>query len=496
VADEERFPGSHQESIATAIALIDDENSNLIANLVEPGLFDSPYDDVVSRCVEHRKAHKRPPGKGHIDDVFAHVLEDRQHKAYNQYNTIISKMVQQADRLDTGYVLEAVSKFVYQRRYRLGIAKLVERYQKGGDALIDELDELSRQNLKIREVRRDYGFSLADDRALGFLERDARDYCNIGVKELDERGVVPTRKELLAFLSPPNRGKSAFLVHCGKFALLKGWKVAHYSLENSEDMTAQRYFQSLFNGVRRRGTYRFAELNQGKDGVVKLTTETLTPDFVIEDVEDTYAFLNDKMKDWKRRLANLRIRRFPSGRLSFDMLERDLDDLKALYKFEPDLLMVDMPQLMKLPRREKDYSALDELFTDLRGLAVERNLALVAPQQGNRGSNSAKSVQAQHGAGSFGVFGIADNLITYSQTASEEARGLARLYTQKVRNDRARTTILITQHYDSGQFVMSSHPMNSRLRDEVSTYVGYKAGEGDDEEDDEYETAGKKKTVR
>lgn len=489
MADEySKFPGSHQESIATVIALLDDDNSTLIANLVEVELLDEPFDDIVSRCISHRKQHKRPPGKGHVDDVFAHIFEDKDHKSYRQYDAIINKMVQQADRIDTGYVLSTVSDFIRIRKMRAGIAKAVEVYSKGGPGVFEELEAVFRDNLKIRDQQKDYGFSLADDRALGFLDRDARDYCNIGIKELDERGVVPTKKELLAFLSPPNRGKSAFLVHCGKFALLKGWRVAHYTLENSEDMTAQRYFMSLFNGVRRQGAYRYAAFEEDDGDSVRLRTETLTPDFIIENQDETITYLSEKMRYWRDKLANLRIRRFPSGRLSFEMLEQDLDEMAITHKFKPEMLLVDMPQLMKMSRRsnnQQDYSALDELVTNLRGLAVERNMAVVVPQQGNRSSNQAKSVQAQHGSGSFGIFGIADNLITYSQTPSEEKHGLARLYSQKVRNDRARQTIIITQHYDSGQFCMSSHPLDSQLADEVKRYTGYQEGEGGD--DDEFD---------
>lgn len=487
--NQDKFPGSHQESIATAIALCSDENSNLIANLIEVELFDPPFDDIVSRCVTHRQQHKKPPGKGHIDDVFAHIFEDKDHESYRQYDSIISKMVQQVERIDTGYVLTTVSEFIRVRKMRAGIAKAVERYQQGGPKIIEDLEDIFRQNLKIRDEARDYGFTLAEDRALGFLDRDVRDYCNIGIKELDERGVVPTRREYMAFLSPPNRGKSAFLVHCGKFGLMKGWQVAHYTLENSDDMTSQRYFQSIFGGVRHDEQHRYVAFNKDRDSV-SLRTETYTPNFIIDNYEEARAYLTIQKKEWKNRLENLRIRRFPSGRLTMEMLEQDLDELQIVYGFQPEMLLIDMPQLMKMPRRaqsEQDWSALNELVTQLRGLAVERNTAVVAPQQGNRSSNSAGNIKAQHGSGAFNIFGIADNMITYSQTPSEERHGLARLYTQKVRNDRARTTLVITQHYDSGQFCMDSYPMSKSLRDEIKTFTGYKTGESDDEADDEYE---------
>ena len=483
--NDEQLSTSSQESIACAIALISDDKANLIANLVDPSLFDPPFNDIVSRCLEHRQKYKRPPGKGHLDDVFAYVLENKQHKSYNQYHTILTKMARQADKLDTSFVLSEVSYFIRRRQLRASLAKGVERYQKGGPGDVEDIETIFRQSLKV-DKQKDYGFSLADASATNFMDRDANDFCYLGIKELDRLGIVPTRREMFAFLSPPNRGKSWFLIQCGKMAMQKGWRVLHYTLENSDVLTSQRYFQSLFSGVKRNGTYRYTEFEE-KDNIVKLRTENFTPEFVIENYDETIAFLNKRVKDWKLKLANLRIRQFPSGKLSFEMLEQDLEALRIVHDFVPDLLLVDMPQLMRLPKKDQSWASLDELVTSLRGLAVEQNLALVVPQQGNRSSNSAKNVQAQHGSGSFGVFGVADNLITYSQTASEEEHGLARLYTQKARSDQARMTLLISQNYASGQFCMDSRPMNSKLRDEVKTYIGYRNSESEDETDDEYE---------
>ncbi len=489
---DDRLPSSVQESLATAIALIDDNNSSIIANLVEPALFDSPLDDIVSRCQEHRRTLKKPPGKSHIDDVFAAILEDKGHKQNARYHSIVNNMVRHADSINTEFLLGEVASFVRRRRYRTSLMQAVERYQKGGDEMFEEIDSTVRRMMHADFAQRDYGFSMADSRAFGFLERDSNDHCLLGIKELDRVGVVPGRQEYLAFLSPPNRGKSFFLSHCGKMALLKGWRVLHYTLENSDDMTAQRYWQTLFSGVRHEGTFHYTAF-EDDDGNIGLRAQVLKPNFVIDDRDRTYEFLRRQTKEWAPRLQNLRIKRFASGRLTFDMLEKDLDELKIVHNFEPDMILLDMPQLMRLPNRDKDYTSLDELVTNLRGLAVDRNLAMVAPQQGNRSSAPARNVQAQHGAGSFGIFGIADNMITYSQTPSEEKHGLARLFLQKVRNDRARTTVCITQHYESGQFAMDSCLMSNQLREQVKDYVGYKSGEGD-EEDDEFEEPKRKRS--
>lgn len=484
-APSDRLPSSVQESIATCIAIVDDRNSQLISKLVEPELFDEPYDDIVAACLAHRRQHGKPPGRQHIDDVFANVLEDEQHKRRSAYLRIIGALSAQSDGIDSAYVLTRVTGFVELRKLRAGLAHAVERYQEGGDDTFGDIEQIFRNTLRIRTTDQSYGFSLADDRAMGFLDRSETDYCNLGIRELDVAGAVPTKKELLGFLSPPNRGKSFFLTHCGKKGLMHGWQIAHYTLENSDDMTAQRYFQTLFSGVKREGDYHYALIESEDGEQPELRHARLKPEFVIEDREGTVKFLSDRTKQWHDTLQNLRIRRFPSGKLSFDDLERDLDEMALMHDFVPDMLLVDMPQLMRLrrDRDRKDYAALDELVTQLRGLAVERNMAVVCPQQGNRSSASATNVQAQHGAGSFGIFGIADNLITYSQTLAEEEHGLARLYLNKVRNDRARQTVCITQHYPSGQFCMSSHVMNKTMQERVKAYIG--AAETDDLDDEE-----------
>lgn len=113
---DDRLPSSVQESLATAVALINDNNSSIIANLVEPTLFDSPLDNIVSRCQEHRRTLKKPPGKSHIDDVFAAILEDKNHKQNARYHSIINNMVRHADSINTEFLLGEVASFVRRRR--------------------------------------------------------------------------------------------------------------------------------------------------------------------------------------------------------------------------------------------------------------------------------------------------------------------------------------------------------------------------------------------
>jgi hypothetical protein len=478
---DEKLSQSIQESITTAVGFVNDDNSQVIANLIEPVFFDEPLNLIVDRSVDYRKTYKRPPGKQHIDDLFTDILYDRTHKFYTALNRLLDGMIRQADGLNTRFVLDRVADYVRLRKVRLGMMEAAERYNKGGENVIDDLESIFRQILRIKDQHKDYGFNLSDQRALGFLDRaESNDFIKIGIDPLDEHGVHPARKELLLFIAPRNRGKSQFLNHCAKMAYLQGWRAIYYTLENSAEMTSMRLFQTLFSGVRRakeddkfnRTPYSYVEFT-GDGANRSFRTVDLKPDFIITD-KDAKRFLEKKVNENHYQLENIRIRSFPTGRLSYNDLEKDLDDLAILERFIPDIILLDMPQLMRMNNTKQGWESLEELTVELRGLAVDRNLALIAPQQGNRASESASTVQSYHGSGSISMFGIADNAITYSQTPSEEEHGMARLYAAKVRNDAARFTVLITQHYPTGQFCMDSKLMTKDLQKEVKDFIGGK----------------------
>lgn len=489
---EERLPKATQESIAATIVLVDDDNARVIASIVDPLLFDRPFDDIVQRAVDYRKKYGGPPGKQHIDDVFADKLEDDgdDNKDRELYERLIVGMIRLSDNIDTKFILSRTSEFVRLKKMRAGIAQAAERYQKGGPDVFDDLEGIFRQTLRIRDKGLDYGFTLGDvDRSLQFLRMGGERYrLPTGIKELDIHGLQPAKKELFLFLAARNRGKSQWLHMCGRQAIQHRWKCIHYTLENSDDMTSMRYYQTLYNGVKRlrEGGHHYAKFdNEDGDDKVHLRQVKFNPDWIMADTEKSESFLRNKIRS-DPFLQNLRIRSFPTGQLTFEMLERDLDELSIVHKFEPDIILLDYPQMMKMPRAEKDYTALQNLTINLRGLAVERNAAVVIPQQGNRSSESASTVKGFMGGGSIEMLAVADNALTYSQTQSEEEHGLARLYAQKVRNDEARFTLCISQHYPSGQFCMDSWYMTKTLQEQVRQYVGYKSEEEEAEGDDDF----------
>src|SRR5206468_3066557 len=118
------------------------------------------------------------------------------------------------------------------------------------------------------------------------------------------------------------------------------------------------------------------------------------------------------------------IREFPSGSLTMDGLRAYLDGLERLHKFVPDIILLDYPALMAIdPARLR--IDLGRGTMELRGIAGERNLMLVTPQQGNRAGEKTRWLGREHQAEDYSQGMTADIQLAYNQTLDERTLGLA-----------------------------------------------------------------------
>lgn len=479
--NEEQFSSSLSESLLTLISFITNERTKLVVHSLVPEYFDGPiYRDIAGRVILYWKRFNQAPGEAHIDDVFDHVLGDDSNRLKNTYQRLLSGMYEQSKSLNVNYVADRVFKFIRRQTLKSGVLKAAQRYQQGGDEVEDEVERILLDTVKVKVDVEDPGTFLGDkSRALSFLHEDVNEYCLLGIKELDRRRVCPTRKEVLLFIAPRGRGKSFFCLHCCKKALQQRWRVVYISLELSEEKAVQRLFQGLYGISKNSDSYvrtilEFDELRR----LSGFATEKVIPKISLRDpkIQD---FLLSKMDDWGLKLNNVLIKCFPTGSLTIPKLNAYLDSIEVIHHFIPDMIVIDYPRLMKQDMRDLTRS-LGQTLVDLRGIGVERNCAIVAPTQGNRESEKASKLQNIHVAEDISLIATADNVVTYSQTEEENKLNLARLFASKVRNDEDRFTVLITQNYALGQFVIQSSLMNNKYWDMVKDLTGDVKEEGND----------------
>mgnify|MGYP001577503011 CR=1 FL=1 len=431
----------------------DAEHGARVLTLVPADAWDPPYKEVFRKAVAFWEQEKQPPGE-HTLDLFDE-LERGDKARKQQYRDLYHSIQESHAGINAKYVLGQVHRFLRGQRLRTGILDAVGLLERDK---IDDAERAIQQSLKgVLDVF--HPGTLFHQLNVAEILTDDRVAMPTDIPLLDDHGFGPTPGELHLFIAPPKRGKSWWLVHLAKQAVWVARKrVVYISLELSERRVAQRFLQTFLMVAKRRPpkgrplvNRRFVANDLGQLERIELDELKKLSSFADENIARK---LQKKLVGFGRR-SPLVIRQFPTGMLSVRELRGYLDSLEATERIVPDLLIVDYADLMSIG--SKDYRhELGNVYRDLRGLAVERNLALATASQANRESAGKNLLTDRGVAEDYSKIATADCVITYSQTDQERGQNLARLYVSSGRNDEDKLLVAITQNYAVGQFCLSS----------------------------------------
>lgn len=444
-----------QESVLTLICM-NDEKGGYAANIVDVDLFDRPYDDIVRRAVDYHHRFKCAPGEAHIDDLFDHVLSDSKNKNNRLYQQVLGSILEQAKGLNVDYTVSRLNDFMRRQTVRSAILQAAERFERGGEDDLADAEGILHTALKFAPEAVDAGTFLSDKSTIQYLTKQISADWNFGIDELDKRGIGLSRGEAFGFMAAKGRGKTWKCVHVGVKCIMQNAKVLHVSLEMKDERIFPRYQRRLFAIAKKREKYKqtvleLDELNRVIGFKSKLTAARMS--LRDRDIERRVA---TKMDDLGRVLDRLVVKVFPTSTLTLGQLTAYLDSLYMTHGFTPDVLILDYPKLMHLDRRQDLRIGLGLMMEQLRGLCMERNMAGFFPMQSNREGEEAALLTGKHTGEDYSLTQTVDNLITYNQTAAEKQLHLARLFVDKARSDEDGFTVLISQDYETGQFVKQS----------------------------------------
>jgi replicative DNA helicase len=444
-----------QENFVTVLSY-DDANCVMVRNLVPPEFWGGPYREIARRIYEYIDRYKKAP-KDHIADLMADKLDDKTNKREaSLYKDILYGIADQQGSINTEYVIHQLETFVKRQSLRSIAIDLSKALQRDTDESLEEAEKLIAQSKHQTASVFQPGLRLSDtNRVLDFLEQ--QDHCfPTGIPELDKRGFGPTRKELWLYIAAAKKGKTWMLIQLAKMAMLHRLKVCHISLEMSEERSAQRYMQALFAMSKRKEAQQVTKFTRDSLGRLDGFDETeVKPKMAMDDPKIRDKLARKIKKFGPRMLDNVIIKQFPTGTLTVRQLEAYLDSLESNERFVPDLLIIDYPDLMDVDKNNYRLS-IDEIYKQLRGIFVARNIAGAIVSQGNRASEKAKHVGSDNVAEAWAKIAHADCIITYNQTVAEKRMGLARLYVSGGRNDEDKITIVISQNYAMGTFAVDS----------------------------------------
>lgn len=471
-----KLTGAIQEGLLALLGY-DVDGAKVVRALVTAKLFDPFFRDFAEEFENFHEKHRTPPGE-HVLDIYEALAARRPDDA-EMYERVYRSLVQTKERINRDYVLASTREFVRAQRIKAALTKAVPLAQRGDPESLNQVEALLLGLGKSVEDLSSPGLLLNDPvQALAFLDDDNQDdSLPLGVKALDRFNLGPVRKGLWLMIAPPNAGKTWCAVHLGCRAMLAGYRVLHVTLEMSERRIAQRYAQSLFSVGQREASATVRRFRSDELGrFVGMEESVIDRRPRVQDPK-VYQFLRPRFERLRYR-PHLIIKEFPTGMLTIGMLKVYLDQLEATQNFVPDELIVDYPDIMDVdPKKRREV--LGKMYIDLRGIAVERNLAAVAFSQSNKLGMSARVIDMQHAAEDVSKNHTADIIFTFNQTKVEYELGLARMFNAKSRNEQKHTQALISQAYALGQFCVDSVLMSGK------TYWSQLEGGSEEVDEDE-----------
>lgn len=448
----ETLSASQQDNILT-LACFSDSSCKLVRNAIPANLFTSKaYRTIISYAYDYIDRFGKAP-KDHIADELEELLTKKGEEA-DMLVEVLEAAKALSQSINEAYVVSQLSKFVRQQSLKVGIVKAHEKVSQGD---LDGAEVELQKAMKGRAEVFSPGLLLSDVAKILASGEDLREPLYLGIPPFDNLGLGPARKELHLMIAAPKRGKSWWLVHVAKRALMQRWKTVYVTLELADKYVGKRQLQSLFALTSRpleEETY--TKLVKDEEGVLTdLEMRTLSRPAISD--KKVLQGLSKKL-DASHFDNLLRIKEFPTGSLTVQGLYAYLENLEQTTNFIPDALVLDYADLMKVDEKNLRAS-LGAVYKDLRGLAGERNLALITASQSNREGAGSRLISDTHVAEDYSKIATADCVITYNQTPLERQRRLARLFVASGRVEVDRFAVLVAQSYASGQFALDSMMM-------------------------------------
>ena len=384
--------GHSFQTKAIGILITDRDFLQQIADIVSPEYFDNDAGKwIIRKTLKYYNEYKTIPTM----EVFKVELENLQQELQNVAVKDLLKQAYKASKAtDLGFVKDTFLDFCKNQTLKGALMKSVDLLELGD---YDDIRSLIDKALKAgteRDIGHEYLAELEDR-----FREEARNTVETPwplINKLLCGGLGQGDLGLIA--GGPGGGKSWALISLGAQAVKLGFTVIHYTLELSEKYVGRRYDAC------------FTEIPVGD----------------VIDNKDTV----------KKRVENLRgglyIREYPAGQATVNTIHAHLE--KCIQQnIEQDLIIVDYADLLTSKSSKEKRDKLDDIYTNLRGLASEMKLPIWTASQVNRSGAREEIIQGDRMAESYSKMMITDFAMSLSRSAEDKENGTGRWHIMKNR---------------------------------------------------------------
>jgi len=404
---------------------------------LSPILFKSPIQQKICRIIFDFWDKYQNIVDSNVDEIIVSAFKEDEQNLVIQYLTKIfsAKYVKE-------YIYDKIDLFIQKREWERVLIDSVE--------LLDKDDLGSIENKVQKIIRNKFNYSdiknvLKEDLKEFYDDSNKGEICCLsGIKALDAIIGGLRYRELTIIVAPLNVGKSWMFTFLGSKALLHGKTVLHITTEMSRHKVKERYFQR-FAGVTDKPSEEL-EIWCGNQRIKHKPDHIGNATKVKKSLETMHSFG-----------GKLFVIEFPDKTLTIPKMESLLNNMELEQGKYPDLILVDGLQGLKYSTNSRDdWKDLENLSHELRRIAMEKNISIVASTHSGRTSIGNKIVQAKDVRGSIDILNIADLGISINQTNEEYLLGQARLFIMRARSSKKWGQIRVYQNYDLGHFCVFS----------------------------------------
>lgn len=469
-----------QESLL-ALLIYSQQYGGIAAKLVEAKYYDGDYGNIAERLINYWALYGKPPG-AEVETLFTEIIGTPQETTYRQLFIDLMRSHEglYGEGINAQFVFERVGLFKRKQELTNILLTSAEQVQSLGEAAVEQVDIALRAYLKQSiQQPNEVALTLFDhERILKSLEIRGGEF-DTGIEVLDKAYIVPARGRLFVILGTSGLGKTWALIQMARRAMVRRKKVLFVTCELSAEEVGARFYQSLFGVTTRSPTIDVGQLVVDDNGKLSgFASESIRSEFLLTDPDLAQIEVETRLRNLKWVIENLRIRFYPGGKLTVDMLEAIIDLDAETTGFVPDMVIVDYIRLMKVDPQNLRIS-LGQVAIELRSLAGTKNFAMVTAQQisreGAKFQKTGGEVDIEHTAEDWSLIGTADVALTLSQTKAEAALGFMRLYVAKGRSEKGKFSLVMSQSHDIGQFCLQSYYLPNKYQSMLADYVKEKA---------------------
>jgi len=392
--------------------------SNLIFNeefcrTVFPYIKEDYFDENSSKKIfstfsEYVEKYKSPPSI----EALKISMDNRKDLNESSYKDILQAVDELSidEKTNQEWLISETEKFCQDKDLYNSIRKAIlildgqdKDYDKGGiPKLLSDSLGISFDNSVGHDFLEDY-----ESRYDYYHRKEERLPFDIDILNKITKGGIP-RKSMTVLLATTGGGKSLVKCHMAATNLMFGKNVLYITMELAEEEVARRIDANL--------------IDTQLDEILTMPREK-------------YETKVNRVKS--KTVGKLIIKEYPTGSAHAGHFRHLLNELRMKKNFVPDVIFVDYLNICASSRVKgaasaNSYTLVKSIAEEIRGLAMEFNVAIVTSSQFNRGAYDSSDVELSNTSESMGITHTADAI--FGLITSEELEERKHLMIKQLKN--------------------------------------------------------------